>query len=269
MYVLLTGPPTRLSLHLNSESAISARLSTGSLQRGYVWGMLFSRTALFALWQLIFVLAFSLAGSARPWEASVSWWLFTASLANITNIALLTWLARREGLRLSQLLNFERRAWKCDIPLVIGATIVAAPVGYFPNPLLARALFGNANAVVVVPMMFRPLPEWAIVVVAVIFPITIALAELPNYYGYVMPRLKAMRGSGWRVVILVAVIHAFQHIALPLQFDARFMFWRFGMFLPFALFVASLINWRPSLLPYLMIVHGLLDSSLAAFVPRA
>jgi hypothetical protein len=80
--------------------------------------MLFSRTALFAFWQLLFALRFSLVGSARPWEASVSWWLLSASLGNITNIALLAWLARREGLRLNQFFNFERRTWKCDVPLV-------------------------------------------------------------------------------------------------------------------------------------------------------
>jgi hypothetical protein len=146
-------------------------------------------------------------------------------------------------------------------------TVVAAPLGYFPNPLLARALFGNPNAAIA--MMFRPLPEWAIIVVAVIFPITIAFSELPNYYGYVMPRLKTMSESGWRIVVLVAVVHAFQHVTLPLQFDARFMLWRCGMFLLFTLFVACLINWRPSLLPYLMIVHGLRDASLAALVPAA
>ena len=197
----------------------------------------------------------------------MSWWPLSASLGNITNIALLTWLARREGLRLNQLFNFERKTWKCDVPLVIAATVVAAPLGYFPNPLLARALFGNPNAVIA--MMFRPLPRWAVIVVAVIFPITIALSELPNYYGYVMPRLKTMSGFGWRIVALVAVMHAFQHVTPPLQFDTRFILWRFGMFLPFAHFVACLINWRPSLLPYLMIVHGLLDSSLVALVPAA
>jgi len=255
------------SLHPNSQLAISARVSTGSIQQRYVWGMLFSRTVLFAFWQLLFALGFSLVGSGRPWEASVSWWLLSASLGNITNIALLTWLARREGLRLNQFFNFERRSWKWDVPLVLAATVAAAPLGYYPNPLLARALFGNPSAVMA--MMFRPLPEWAILVVAVIFPITIALSELPNYYGYVMPRLKTMSESGWRTVILVAVVHAFQHVMLPLQFDARFLLWRFGMFLPFALFVACLINWRPSVLPYLMIVQGLLDASLAAFVPKA
>lgn len=254
-------------VHPNFKSTISARLGNGSIHRAYAWGMLFSRTVLFALWQLLFAGGFTLMGSARPWDASVSWWLFTASLGNINNIALLTWLARSEGLRLNQLFNFKRTAWKCDIPLVIAATAVAAPLAYFPNLLLARALFGNPNAVI--PMMFRPLPEWAIVVVAVVFPITIALSELPNYYGYAMPRLKTMSQSGWQIVVFVAVIHAFQHVTLPLLFDTRFMLWRFGMFLPFTLFVACLINWRPSLLPYLMIVHGLLDASLAALVPVA
>jgi hypothetical protein len=229
--------------------------------------MLFSRTALFAFWQLLFALGFSLVGSRRPWEASVSWWLLSASLGNITNIGLLALLARREGLRLNQLFNFERSTWKWDVSLVIAATVLAAPLAYYPNPLLASILFGNPHAVIA--MMFRPLPGWAIIGVAVIFPITIALSELPSYYGYVMPRLKTMSGSNWRVVVLVAVVHAFQHITLPLLLDARFMLWRFGMFLPFALFVACLINWRPSLLPYLMIVHGLVDSSLVVFVPAA
>ena len=102
--------------------------------------MLFSRTILFALWQSVFALGFRLAGSTRPWAASVPWWLLTASLGNITNIGLLAWVARREGTRLSHIFNFERRTWRVDVPLVIAATAVAAPLGYFPNPLLARAL---------------------------------------------------------------------------------------------------------------------------------
>jgi hypothetical protein len=230
--------------------------------------MLLARTVLFALWQSIFALGFKLAGSTRPWAASVPWWLLTASLGNITNIGLLAWLVRREGFRLSQIFNFERRTWKSDVLLVVAATVVAAPLGYFPNSLLAHVLFGSPG--VVIPMMFQPLPEWAIAVAAVVFPVTIALSdELPSYYGYALPRLKTLTGVGWQIVMLVGLSHALQHITLPLLFDIRFMLWRFGMFLPFALFVACLVNWRPSVLPYLMVVHGLLDASLATLVPVA
>jgi hypothetical protein len=124
---------------------------------------------------------------------------------------LLAWLARREGFRLGQIYNFERRTWKGDVLLVIAATAVAAPLGYFPNALLARALFANPG--VVIPMMFRPLPEWAIVVAAFVFPVTIALSELPNYYGYVLP-IKKLTGAGWQIVMLVGLSHALQHVTL-------------------------------------------------------
>jgi membrane protease YdiL (CAAX protease family) len=40
------------------------------------------------------------------------------------------------------------------------------------------------------------------------------------------------------------------------------MLWRFGMFLPFAVFLGYVIDRRPSLLPYMMVVHGLLDLQL-------
>lgn len=37
------------------------------------------------------------------------------------------------------------------------------------------------------------------------------------------------------------------------------------MFLPFALAVGFLLRWRPRLLPYLAIVHILMDFSLAPY----
>ena len=46
---------------------------------------------------------------------------------------------------------------------------------------------------------------------------------------------------------------------MPWILDARFMLWRFLMFLPFALSISLLLRWRPRLLPYMMIFHGLLD----------
>ena len=44
-------------------------------------------------------------------------------------------------------------------------------------------------------MLFRPLPMWAILL-GFLFPITIAFAELPTYFGYVMPRLEKQLRSG-------------------------------------------------------------------------
>lgn len=48
---------------------------------------------------------------------------------------------------------------------------------------------------------------------------------------------------------------------LPLILDSRFMLWRLGMFLPFALFIGLVLKLRPTLLPYYLIMHALLDIS--------
>ena len=41
------------------------------------------------------------------------------------------------------------------------------------------------------------------------------------------------------------------------------------MFIPLALFVGLLLRWRPKLLPYLVVVHGLMDLALVLMVPTA
>ena len=51
---------------------------------------------------------------------------------------------------------------------------------------------------------------------------------------------------------------------MPLLLDLRFMSWRLLMFLPFAFMVGILLHWRPRLLPYMVIVHILIDAATAA-----
>ena len=62
---------------------------------------------------------------------------------------------------------------------------------------------------------------------------------------------------------------AVQHAPMPLLFDARFIVWRLFMFVPFALFVGLVLRWRPRLLPFLIVIHGLMDMSLMLMVLQA
>jgi hypothetical protein len=109
-----------------------------------------------------------------------------------------------------------------------------------------------------VNMMFRPLPAWALLV-GILFPLTIAFAELPTYFGYVMPRLAVQLKNGWLAWLLCSFFLAAQHMFLPFLLDGNFILWRLGMYLPFALFVGLLLKYRPQLLPYFAIVHALMD----------
>ncbi|HHY56203.1 MAG TPA: hypothetical protein GYA08_12285 [Chloroflexi bacterium] len=70
----------------------------------------------------------------------------------------------------------------------------------------------------------------------------------------------------WTALSLPALMLAFQHIAIPLLFDWRFIAWRAFMFVPFAFLVGAALMWRPRLMPYLAIVHILLDMSFAVML---
>jgi hypothetical protein len=85
-------------------------------------------------------------------------------------------------------------------------------------------------------------------VATLLFPATIALAELPTYFAYDMPRLEVIIGR-WSEVVLAGLALAAQHMTLPLIFDGRFLVWRLGMFLPFALLVAIVLRWPPRSCP--------------------
>jgi hypothetical protein len=144
-----------------------------------------------------------------------------------------------------------------SVLLMVGAGIFA----YLPNILLGTALFGDP--LVPADMMFRPLPLWAALIGLVIFPLTIMFSELPTYFGYGMPHVEEETGSRWLSVLVPALFLSAQHATLPLIFDARFLLWRLLMFLPLALYVGAVLRWRLRLLPYMMVLHGLLDAGAA------
>ena len=194
------------------------------------------RTVLFAAWQAVFALGFVCLGFDDAWRRSIAWWPMTASLANLSNLGFLVWAARGEGITFGQLIGGRRDTWKGDLRWAAVGLLVIAPLAVVPNMALGSVLFGDAS--VPAAIMFRPLPLWAVAVVIPLFPISIALSELPTYYAYGAPRLQASSGRrGWPLV-LAASWHAVQHVALPLVFDWRFVLWRLLMFLPFALFIA-------------------------------
>lgn len=235
-------------------------------------GSLALRTVLFAAFQGLFALGFALGGVAAPWMASIAWWPVSATLANLVNVGLLMWACRREGISFGELItggrgpwrDTWRDTWRTDVAWTLGALLVVAPLAVVPNFALGTWLFGDAA--VPANMMFRPLPLWAVCVVLPLFPLSIALSEMPTYYAYAAPRLQVVSGRRWMPLIAAAGWHAVQHVTLPLIFDWRFVVWRLLMFLPFALFVAWLFDRRRSVLPYMMCVHGLLDAQLPVFI---
>lgn len=219
--------------------------------------MLISRSVLFILFQVLIALILFATGTTSAWDESARWWTLTVTLANFVSIYLLVRLYKAEGKRFFDIFKFSRATWKKDLLWFILASIIAMPIAAAPREPLAIAIFGDVA--ITTNMLFRPLPAWAFVL-SFLFPLTIAFAELPTYFGYAMPRL-SKRINGWFAWLIASFFLAAQHMFLPLILDGGYLLWRSGMFLPFALFTGLVIKLRPALLPYFVIVHALLDVS--------
>jgi hypothetical protein len=229
-----------------------------------IWLMLVSRTVLFAIFQGLIAVILLISGNTSPIQESARWWVFSVILTNFVSMVLLQRLFKLEGKRYFDLFRIKRQTlWK-DLGLVVIAFLLAGPISYIPMTVSAAFFLGsaeNANAI-----MFQPIPTWALVV-GILFPLTIALAELPTYYSYVMPRLAEKLKNDWLAWAIAALFLSLQHATLPLVFNSGFIMWRAVMFLPFALYIGLILKFRPRLLPFIVIGHALIDfSTLAVYL---
>ena len=226
-----------------------------------------SRLALFAMFQMLIAGGLAAAGVRAPWHRSAGWWPIAAALSNILSLAVLWSFTRAEGLPLHVVFGWNGGGMKRDLPLLVGFLLLMSPAALIPNLVLANALFNDSSDALA--LLVQPIPMWAAVIGLVAFPVTMAVAELPTYYGLILPRLQETWSNRWIALCVVVAWHAAQHMTLPLIFDVRFIAWRFFMFLPLAFLVAAAVQRRRSVLPYLMVVHGLLDTGAAYLVLRS
>ena len=207
---------------------------------------------------------YAAAGNAKPFESSAAWWLWFLTLANLAVVALMAALGRRERLRLRDMSFANRSTWKKDLPWVLLAFIVIPIVAQPPGMALANLFWGGSS----VPnnMLFRPLPLAAIWPLFVLMPLTHAFGELPLYWGYAAPRLRAAGMNRWLAILVVSAVLSIQHLAFSFQPDWRYCVWLAVKFFPFALWTGFVTDRRPTALPYLMAGHAALDAALPYLV---
>ena len=230
--------------------------SAASVPRVTPFLMLIARTFLFALTQTLIAILFFIQGEPNPWQVSIAWWPICAIVTNFICLALLAWLARQEGSNLADLYNFDRSRFGRDLLMGFAFIFIAFPFAYLGLVGSTWLLYGGT-----MPDFFFPLPMWAAVLTLLLFAPTVALAELPTYMGYCLPRIEAITGKSWLALLLATFWLAAQHAALPLIFDWKFVLWRFSAFLPLA-FIVGLLYLRTRRLIPLMVAHGLIDASI-------
>jgi len=80
---------------------------------------------------------------------------------------------------------------------------------------------------------------------------------------YSLPRLEAQGLHPWLAVLLTSFFLSAQHIFAPFLPDGRFITYRLVMFLPFSVLIALVMRALPRLMPYIALIHVLMDLSVA------
>ena len=244
----------------NLPEVLEPLINDGRIPLRRVWGMLALHSVLSFALLLALAGAFLLGGRSDAIAASAAWWLWFVTVANIACIGLMVHFGRLEGLRLRDLYFADRSTWRGDLAWGLVALIGTALLAMLPGTLLAGALWRDVNHPNA--LLFQALPLVAVYPLFVLMPITQALAELPTYWGYVAPRLRASGMNRWLVIGIVGAVLSAQHMFFAFQLDWRYDVWLALKFLPFALWTGFIVDRRPTTLPYLMGLHLLLDASL-------
>lgn len=238
---------------------------------GVTWrrvaGVLPFRLVGFLVAQVTIALVLTLQQHPDPWAGSLRWWPVAAVLTNLVTLVVVRSLVRAEGGRWRDLLTPDTTHLRRDLPVVLGLAVAAAVLVVLPSFALAVLLLGDADYPATV--LFQPLPGWAATATLVLLPLTIALVELPVYFGYLLPRVELLSGRPWLAVGLTAGFFALQHATLPLVLDPAFVLYRALMYLPLGLLLALALRWRPRLLPYLALLHGVSELQAALMVVGA
>ncbi|MCP4005133.1 MAG: CPBP family intramembrane metalloprotease [bacterium] len=222
----------------------------------WTWPVLivFARLVFAVLAQSFVAGLFAVSGHPDPWQAAAPWLPVYGSLIDVGCLLLLTFLVRREGIRVRDLIGFDRQRLGRD--LLSGALLfvlfTALAIGGIV--LAGLAIYGSAGP----PPPFGALPLWAALYSVFIWPLLWAITEETTYLGYGLPRLAALSGRSWVAISIMAIGVAAQHIALPLG-DSAWMLYRFSSFLPLAIVLGIVFLRTRRLMPFI-IAHWAADA---------
>jgi membrane protease YdiL (CAAX protease family) len=240
----------------NSYVALLRRLDAGRLTwRGPVL-MLFARSAGAVAAQALVAAIFALRSSPTPWHDAEPWLPVYGTLIDAGCLALLWRLTRREGIRLFDLLGFERTHLARDV--LLGLAIIPACLGFILGGVYAAGwlVYGTLRP----PYLFGALPLPAALYGVLVFPFIWGLVEQMTYNGYLLPRFQVLSRSTGLAIAMVAFAWSLQHAFMPLTFDPRFMVFRLLSSVPQSIFVTFLYLRLRRLVP-LAIAHALMDGA--------
>lgn len=251
----------------NSPEAIQNQITGGWVSPFALMIMLLARPGLALLAQGITLLFLMRAGVPSPAIAVRNWWTVYGTLVDLGCLALLSWLARREGIRLLDLVSFDKRKLKTDVLIGLGIFIVVFPLTVFGGGMLASLLaYGRLQPELPAGAFIRTLPLLGVLYSRLLWWPLWSFTEELTFQGYALPRLQALTKSAWFSVTLVSFCWSIQHSFLP-WINLQHGVYLFLTFVPLTI-ALQLIYLRVRRLTPLIIGHWLMDLTSVLFMLR-
>jgi hypothetical protein len=240
----------------NSHEALVLRRKAGLLTWRGPALMLFARSVFAVGAQGVVAAVFLLQSSPTPWHDSEPWLPVYGTLIDAGCLVLLWRLTRHEGIRLLELVGFERARLARDA--LLGLALVPVSLVFIFGGISAAGwlVYGTLEP----PYLFGQLPLPATLYGLVVWPFIWGLTEQLTYNGYLAPRVRALGRSTGLAVAVVAFTWSLQHAFMPLTFDAKFMAFRLLSSVPNTVFQVLLYLRLRRLLPF-AIAHALMDGA--------
>lgn len=247
----------RIVIDLNTCVVVQERIQAGRV--GWSWPLImaFIRFPLALLGAVLTFLFFTLQGNPHAFALSFVTSTFYFTFVNLISLVLLIWLARREGLRLRDLIGFKHDRFGKDVLLGL-LWVLVLYIPFTIGVLLVPFLFYGGDAFNHYAQIFSvadtgfSLPLWFALWAAFVFPTLNAPIEEMHYRGYAQIRLSALSNKTWVGILVPTVGFALQHVVFAptvvgaIVYLVSFFCWGMG---------AALIYQRQKRLPSLIIAH--------------
>ncbi len=197
---------------------------------------------------LVFIVGAMLTG--KNLESISNWWSVVASVVNIATIALLCFIAKRQGTNFLGFINYKKGTTTVKQSVLISLVIIfVGMAGMYLAGFICYGVIPYAA-----PMMIAPIPLWLAIANILVLPVTTALAEEGLYLGCGTNVIK----NKYLAIFVPAFFFALQHSFIPTLLDVTYIIYRFLSFLPLTIILCWYYYKKRNPLP-IMIGHALID----------
>lgn len=220
--------------------------------------LVFTRFALALLIQLTVAGFLFLNKNVNPIESAGHWFTVYGTLIDIVCLVLISYLIKKENLKLMDLINIKGQSIAKTAWTSLGYIFLFLPMSVIGMSLSSLLLFGDP----VPQQTMGGIPLWGAIYSITFWPILWAIAEQITYQGYALPRI----ADHWKIQRLAIAVVSFgwalQHAALPLSLDWRYIAVRILSFIPVAVAMTWLYMRSKRLLPFI-VAHWVMDLTAA------